>query len=273
MTNQLITPSRGLDRNGAPQSGAKCYIYQSGTTTAVTVTDSAGTALAWPVVADIDGAFPQMFYAGSYALKAVVTASDGTILPAGTIDPVAIVTNVSTASAIAFTPTAEVPQTNVQAAVAAIGTAEVANTTAIASLNAATISGAGLATGSGTLPAATVITVTAASNAETIAGTLTTKAVTPAGFAAGLAAGLTTSTVLAATAGLTFGAIGSYGLFDTVSTATTYAVGGTVAGASLTWASVGAGGVDSLGSPSGTWRALSYKSTAASRVGLFVRIS
>ena len=273
MTNQLITPSRGLDRNGAPQSGAKCYIYQSGTTTAVTVTDSAGTALAWPVVADIDGAFPQMFYAGSYTLKAVITASDGTILPAGTIDPVAIVTNVSTATGIAFTPTADVPQTNVQAAVAAIGTAEVANTTAIGLLNAAVISGAGLATGSATLPSNATITVTAASDADGVTGTDTTKAMTAASTAAAIVARVTTSTVLAATAGLTFGAIGSYGMFDTVSTATTYAVGGTVSGSALIWASVGSGGMDELGSPSGTWRALSYKSTAAARAGLFVRIS
>ena len=82
---------------------------------------------------------------------------------------------------------------------------------------------------------------------------------------------VTTSSVLAATAGLTEGGIGTYGLFDAGSN--TYAVGGTIAGSSLTWASVGSGGSDASGSPSGTWRALSYKASTASRIGLFVRIS
>jgi hypothetical protein len=206
-----------LDRNGAPQSGAKCYTYQTGTTTAVTVTDSAGTPLAWPVVADIDGAFPQMFYAGSYTLKAVITASDGTILPAGTIDPVAIVTNVSTATGIAFTPTSEVPQTNVQTAVAAIGVAEAANTTAVGLLNAAVIAGAGLATGSATMPSNATITVTAASSAETIAGTSTTTVVTPAGFAAGVVAAIAAARVTTAAVASTSGtAITFTGLPSTV---------------------------------------------------------
>ena len=121
MTNQLIIPFRGLDANARPQAGALCYVYQSGTTTPVTVTNATGTALAWPVVADLNGAFPQMFYAGSMALKAVLQDATGAALPGGTIDPVAVVTNVSTASAIAFVPTDEVAQTNVQAAIDALG--------------------------------------------------------------------------------------------------------------------------------------------------------
>ena len=84
--------------------------------------------------------------------------------------------------------------------------------------------------------------------------------------------GLTsTSAILTATAALTAGGVGTYGFFDTVSSATTYAVGGSVAGSALIWGSVGSGGTDSLGSPSGTWRALGYKNTAASRLSLFVR--
>ena len=198
MTNQLITPPRALDRNGEPQAGALCYVYQSGTLTAVTVTDSAGTALTWPVSADIDGAFPQMFYAGAYALKAIITDAAGVVLPAGTIDPVAVVTNVSTAAAIAFAPTAEVPQTNVQAAVQAIGVGAVANTAAIALLDAAVIAGAGLATGSGTLPASVTLTVTAASDAEGITGTLITKAMTPKATKAAMDASKVTMTTTTA---------------------------------------------------------------------------
>ena len=82
---------------------------------------------------------------------------------------------------------------------------------------------------------------------------------------------VTTSAVLTATAALTAGGVGTYGFFDTVSTATTYAVGGSVAGSALIWGSVGSGGTDTLGSPSGTWKALGYKNTAASRLSLFVR--
>lgn len=84
--------------------------------------------------------------------------------------------------------------------------------------------------------------------------------------------GLTsTSAILTATAALTAGGVGTYGFFDTVLAATTYALGGTVAGSSLIWASVGPGGEDISGNPSGTWRALSVKSSAAARAGLFVR--
>ena len=96
MPNQLILPARALDRNGEPQSGAKAYIYITGTTTAVTVTTAAGVSLPWPVIADLDGVFPQMFYSGTNSLRAVLTTTADVVLPGGDIDPVPVASSITT---------------------------------------------------------------------------------------------------------------------------------------------------------------------------------
>ena len=88
MTNQLtVTPPRGFDRNGEPLAGAKAYVYLTGTMTAATVTDKNGSPLPWPVMADLDGTFPQMFYAGTSRLKLTITDSADVIQPGFPIDP------------------------------------------------------------------------------------------------------------------------------------------------------------------------------------------
>jgi hypothetical protein len=174
MTNQLFpTPPRAFDRNGEPLAGAKAYVYQTGTMTDVTVTDSAGTPLPWPVIADLNGTFPQMFYAGAYELKLIITDSDGLIQPGYPIDPVALTSAAANeASAISFEPTAEAPSLTVQGALEDLSDD-------ITTLKALTITGAGLATGGGSLSANRVITVTAATKAEAETGTATNVAMNP----------------------------------------------------------------------------------------------
>ena len=156
-----------------------------------------------------------------------------------------------------------------------------AELTAIAALGAGVvaITGAGTAAAR-TITAGTGITVTNGSGAAgnptvaiNSAASITGSANYPTDAAVKTYVdGLTsTSAILTATAALTAGGVGTYGFFDTVSAATTYAVGGSVAGSALIWGSVGSGGTDTLGSPSGTWKALGYKNAAASRLSLFVR--
>lgn len=117
MATQLIIP-RQLDANGDPASGAKALVYETGTTTPVTVyTDTAlSVAHASPIVANSAGYFAQAFYGGSTALKVVVTDSaDATLV---TYDPVPLVAlDGSAAVNVSFSPTTEIPQTNVQAAI------------------------------------------------------------------------------------------------------------------------------------------------------------
>ena len=120
MATQLIIP-RQLDANGDAASGAKALVYETGTTTPVTVyTDTAlSVAHASPIVADSAGYFAQAFYGGSTALKVVVTdSSDATLV---TYDPVPLVSlSGSAASDVTFAPTTEIPQTDVQAAIVAV---------------------------------------------------------------------------------------------------------------------------------------------------------
>jgi hypothetical protein len=67
----------------------------------------------------------------------------------------------------------------------------------------------------------------------------------------------TTAQVLSATAGLTAGDVGSYGLFcGTNSASFTLGPGNTVAGSSLRWSAGTGGSGTPAGSPSGTWRCL-----------------
>jgi hypothetical protein len=174
MTNQLFpTPPRAFDRNGEPLAGAKAYVYQTGTMTAVTVTDSGGTPLPWPVVADLNGTFAQMFYAGTYELKLIITDADDLIQPGYPIDPVALgQSGTFSASQVVFTPTTEAPSLDVQGALEDLSEA-------VGDITATTITGAGLATGGGALTANRTITVPVATNAQAIARTDNATAMTP----------------------------------------------------------------------------------------------
>lgn len=117
-----------------------------------------------------------------------VTAADGGtllwpsgVLQAGDVITVtvakayAVVSPVS-ASNVSVTPTGGISSTNAQTALAELDTEKVPKTT--------TITGGGLVTGGGDLSANRVVTVDAASDAEAIAGTLTTKVITPASLKA-----------------------------------------------------------------------------------------
>lgn len=109
---------RVLDNNGAPISGAKIYVYETGTTTDVTVyTDTALSAPhAQPIVADGNGYVAQIFYGGSTALKIVITDADDVTLQ--TLDPAPqIGVTGGAASAISFSPTGSLVSTDVQAAI------------------------------------------------------------------------------------------------------------------------------------------------------------
>lgn len=173
MADQIIlAPSRALDANADPVTAGRAYFYRSGTMTAETVTNSVGTALPWPLEADIDGVFPQAFYAGSYALKVVITDPDDVVLV--TIDPAPRITTAPTEAAdIAFTPTDEAPASNVQDAIEALGDYA-------AGIEARQINTGGLASGGGALTADVTVTVTAATEAEARAGVNNAKAMTPA---------------------------------------------------------------------------------------------
>lgn len=125
MTKQLIIP-RQLDANGAPVSGAKAYVYETGTTTPVTVYTDTGLSVAHanPIVSNAAGYFAQAFYGGALALKVVVTTSADAALV--TYDPVPLVPLSTNAAAdVTFSPTTEIPQTNVQAAIVAVEAKEI----------------------------------------------------------------------------------------------------------------------------------------------------
>lgn len=80
----------------------------------------------------------------------------------------------------------------------------------------------------------------------------------------------TTATVLAATAGASVGAVGTYGFFR-ISTAGTNAAGSTIAGSSLVYGGVltacGVGSINGSTSPSGTWRLMGYSARACGQIG------
>lgn len=110
----------------------------------------------------------------------------------------------------------------------------------------------------GQLNAASLIRAT---QAEAEAGTVTNKLMTPLQTAQAIAALgpalITTSSVLAATAGATAGAVGAYGFFA-YNGAGTPAPGATTAGSNLNYSSVSSGGTIQSTSPSGTWRQMGY---------------
>lgn len=104
------------DADRTPLAGGYVTFFQTGTTTLATITDSAGTAISNPVVADSTGAIVQVFKTATYGVKAVIRRSDGSLVQ--TIDPCAL--GVSTgldASEIVFEASASNPATNVQDAI------------------------------------------------------------------------------------------------------------------------------------------------------------
>jgi hypothetical protein len=114
MASQLIIP-RQLDANGDPVSGAKANVYQTGTSTPVTVYTDTGLSVAHanPIVSDGEGYFAQAFYGLSTALRVVVTDSADVTLV--TYDPVPLVSlSGSAASDVTHTPSTGNPATNVQ---------------------------------------------------------------------------------------------------------------------------------------------------------------
>lgn len=183
MADQISVPLlRAVDRNATPQPGAKLYTYTSQTMTALVVTDEAGTPLAWPVVADKNGLFPQIFYAGSDDVKVIVTDADDVILPGYPVDPCIRVPAVATqAGSIAFSATANVPETDVQAAIEFVGNRA-------ADLAEAAITDSGLANVTGTLEVGLNIGVTAASQTQAESGAANNVSMTPLRTAQAIAA-------------------------------------------------------------------------------------
>lgn len=84
MASKLITlPFRPtINLRGGVESGAKLFIYSSGTTTPVTIySDSAlATPLSNPVIADSFGVFPDVYYDDALAVRVVVQQANGTVL-------------------------------------------------------------------------------------------------------------------------------------------------------------------------------------------------
>jgi hypothetical protein len=83
------------------------------------------------------------------------------------------------------------------------------------------------------------------------------------------AAGVTTSAVLAATAGASVGAVGTYAMCTPDSLSSSAAPGTTTAGSNLEYSSVSASGTLDGPSPSGTWRLMGY----GDRNSVWMRIS
>ena len=120
MANQIIL-FRALDSNGYVISGAKAYVYLTGTFTIIPVySDEAGTIPASnPVIADANGFFPQRFI--TQAARVAFKLADETTLY--TMDPApTAVGSGAGASQVSFAPTANIPQTTVQTAVEAVDT-------------------------------------------------------------------------------------------------------------------------------------------------------
>lgn len=112
-----------------------------------------------------------------------------------------------------------------------------------------------------------------ATDAEAAAGTDTTRAVTPAGLAAGIAAltpSPSTSDVLAAAAGASAGAVGTYALLRTLGSGSIGA-GTTISASNLRYADT-TGGYQTSTTPSGTWRCMGFTG-ASDRTTLWLRIA
>jgi hypothetical protein len=79
-----------------------------------------------------------------------------------------------------------------------------------------------------------------------------------------------TTDVLNATAGLTAGAVGTYGILLR-NAATAYGVGSTIAGSLLLWSNATASGAS--GAPSGTWRHVGNMNATTAVTSVWIRIS
>ena len=122
----------------------------------------------------------------------------------------------------------------------ALGTPSSGNASNLTNLNASNLA-------TGTVPTARLATGTA-NNTTYLRGdqTWATVSTTP-----------TTAQVLSATAGLTAGDVGSYGLFRPATASSSIGPGATAAGSSIRWAS---GNGNTGSAPSGTWRWLGMAS-------------
>lgn len=126
MANRLFkTPLRALDASGDGISGAKVYLYETGTTTPVTAyTDSgAGTPHPTPLIADGGGTFAELFVSSSDGVKVDLTDATGTSLDGYPVDPVYPESDATTGAAnVTFSPTTDIPETDVQAALETVDT-------------------------------------------------------------------------------------------------------------------------------------------------------
>lgn len=103
MSQLLSLPiARATDANGNPLSGAKLYLYQSGTTTPQSAYTSSALSVAHanPVVADAGGLFPAIFLDPDLSYRAILkTSADVTVIDLDPIDS-------DSAADISFTATA-----------------------------------------------------------------------------------------------------------------------------------------------------------------------
>lgn len=177
MANQIIL-FRALDSNGYVISGAKAYVYLTGTFTIIPVySDEAGTIPASnPVIANANGFFPQRFI--TQAARVAFKLADETTLY--TLDPAPITASSgSGAGQVSFTPTVNIPQVTVQTAVEAVDTnsraRDIANLAASQPLDAdltaiAAIGTTGLVNRTGAGTAATVANGTGDQQLRMVAG-------------------------------------------------------------------------------------------------------
>lgn len=119
MANQLSpAPARALDQIGMPASRAQLRLYAAGTLIPVTAyaDEALSVAHPWPLVANANGEWPQVFTDGAQSIKAVAVDEYGATL--FTLDPAPQVSiEASAAAQISFAPTTTIPETTIQAAI------------------------------------------------------------------------------------------------------------------------------------------------------------
>jgi hypothetical protein len=118
MPNPIFAPLASRIFAATPLAGARVYVYLSGTTTQVALTNAAGDALAQPLTTGSDGGFETPYVAGTDLVTIYVTDSTGAALPGYPIDnvPPASLGGLIAAS-VAYTPSEGVAATNVQSAI------------------------------------------------------------------------------------------------------------------------------------------------------------